>query len=62
MTSAEKHRTDDLDGAVVMPSPRLDVDELVRRTGDLLAAGVPLSLLLDLAEPPDSHALYAAER
>ena len=46
----------------VLPSPRLDVDELVRRTEALLAAGVPLSLLLDLAAPPDSALLYATER
>jgi hypothetical protein len=62
MTSAESTHRPVTDEAVVLPSPRLDVEELVRRTGDLLAAGVPLSLLLDLAEPPDSRALYAAER
>ena len=47
---------------MIMPSPRLEVDDLVRRTEALLAAGVPLSLLLDLAAPPDSAALYASER
>ena len=47
----------------VFPSPRLDVDDLVHRTEALLAAGIPLTLLMDLLEPdgPDSAALYAAE-
>ncbi len=49
---------------LILPSPRLDVDAMIRRTEALLAAGIPLSLLLDLAEPagPDSRALYATER
>jgi len=40
-----------------------DLPGLARRTRDLLAAGVPLTLLLDLAEPagPDSRELYVAE-
>lgn len=47
----------------VFPSPRLDVDDLVHRTEAMLAAGIPLTLLMDLLEPggPDSAALYAAE-
>lgn len=47
----------------VFPSPRLDVDDLVQRTEALLAAGIPLTLLMDLLAPegPDSAALYAAE-
>ena len=48
-----------------MPAPRptLDVGVLVRRTHDLLAAGVPLTLLLDLAEDgePRSRQRYADE-
>ena len=44
-------------------SDPLDHDVLVRRTQALLEAQVPLSLLLDLADPfgLDSSALYAAE-
>lgn len=40
-----------------------DLPGLAQRTRDLLAAGVPLTLLLDLAEPagPASHELYVAE-
>ena len=48
-----------------LPSPRhaVDVPGLVRRTHQLLAAGVPLTLLLDLADEagPRSAARYAAE-
>jgi hypothetical protein len=50
-----------------VPAPRattpLDVGVLVRRTHDLLAAGVPLTLLLDLAEDdgPRSQQRYAEE-
>ena len=41
----------------------VDVPVLVRRTHSLLAAGVPLTLLLDLADDagPRSRARYAAE-
>lgn len=41
----------------------VDVGVLVERTGALLQAGVPLTLLLDLGEPggPHSAAVYAAE-
>ena len=44
-----------------VPQPRhaVDVSVLVRRTQELLAAGVPLTLLLDLAEPTGPH---SAER
>ncbi len=43
--------------------PPLDIELLVRRTTCLLEAGVPLTLLLDLAEPagPHSPAVYVAE-
>lgn len=48
-----------------IPDPRrtLEVPTLVRRTQDLLAAGVPLTLLLDLAEDsgPRSQQRYAEE-
>ena len=45
------------------PLPAWEIDFLVRRTQSLLEAQVPLSLLLDLADPsgPDSQAMYAAE-
>ena len=45
------------------PYPPLDVEPLVRRTEALLRAGIPLSLLLDLAEPggPRSREVYATE-
>jgi hypothetical protein len=45
------------------PLPTWELEFLVRRTQSLLAAQVPLSLLLDLADPegPDSSAFYAAE-
>ncbi len=41
----------------------LDLPTLRARTADLLRAGVPLTLLLDLADPsgPDSVAAYAHE-
>ena len=51
-------------GRPVTPHPHetLDVPVLVQRTHDLLAAGVPLTLLLDLAEDePHSVQHYAAE-
>ena len=40
-----------------------DDDRLAGRTGALLAAHVPLSLLLDLADPcgPDSRDVFATE-
>ena len=43
--------------------PAVDVGVLVRRTHQLLAAGVPLTLLLDLADPsgPRSAARFASE-
>ena len=48
-----------------VPSPRhpVDVRVLVRRTSELLAAGVPLTLLLDLADErgPHSRTRYADE-
>lgn len=51
-----------------VPAPRtgrhdLDLPALVARTGALLAGGVPLTLLLDLADPagPRSRARYAEE-
>jgi hypothetical protein len=45
------------------PHEPLDVPALVRRTHDLLAAGVPLTLLLDLAEAagPRSAQRYQSE-
>ena len=41
----------------------IDIEALVHRTSCLLEAGVPLTLLLDLAEPagPHSTAVYVAE-
>jgi hypothetical protein len=49
--------------AVPVPHPSVDVAVLVRRTYGLLAAGVPLTLLLDLAEEdgPRSRQRYAEE-
>lgn len=47
-----------------VPAPRhpVDVSVLVRRTRGLLAAGVPLTLLLDLGdEDPHSQVRYASE-
>ena len=48
-----------------VPAPRhpVDVAVLVRTTSQLLRSGVPLTLLLDLAEPdgPRSRGLYADE-
>ena len=50
---------------VIEPSSGLEdvLEEGSRRVTALLKAGVPLSLLLDLAEPygPDSATLYATE-
>lgn len=48
---------------VPAPRPALDVSVLVRGTHDLLAAGVPLTLLLDLADDggPRSRQRYADE-
>ena len=49
----------------VLPRPRraVDLPTLREHTQSLLAAHVPLSLLLDLAEPhgPDSSGCYARE-
>lgn len=56
-----------MDDAVPRPTalrvPRRDIARRVRRTATLLAAGIPLTLLIDLLEPdgPDSKALYASE-
>ena len=46
----------------VEPHP-IDVPALRRRTGALLRSGVPLTLLLDLADPhgPDSPGRFANE-
>lgn len=48
-----------------VPAPRqvLDLQVLVRRTSDLLAAGVPLTLLIDLgdADGPHSSQRYVSE-
>ena len=43
--------------------PAVDLPTMAARTGALLRSGVPLSLLLDLAEPrgPRSDVLYGAE-
>ena len=43
--------------------PSLDLPALVARTESLLRGGVPLTLLLDLADPqgPRSGALYGQE-
>ena len=48
---------------VPVPRPSLDLQVLVRRTSDLLAAGVPLTLLLDLgaADGPHSSQRYVTE-
>lgn len=42
------------------PRP-LDLPVLAARTAALLAGHVPLTLMLDLAGPPTSEALYRAE-
>ena len=51
--------------AANVPGPRrvVDVPGLVQRTYQLLTAGIPLTLLLDLADAggPRSRELYAAE-
>jgi hypothetical protein len=50
--------------ALDVPSPRqADVARLVRWTSELLAAGVPLTLLLDLSDASGPHSAdrYAAE-
>lgn len=49
--------------ALVEDIPMPDVDEMVARTSALLADGIPLSLLLDLASPrgPHSAELWADE-
>lgn len=52
--------------APALPAPRrpsLDLPALAARTGALLRGGVPLTLLLDLADPrgPRSGALYGQE-
>lgn len=46
---------------LVQDTPMPDVDALVARTSRLLADGVPLSLLLDLAGGPHSEELWADE-
>ena len=43
------------------PSQHVDLPALAARTAALLAGHVPLTLLLDLAGPPASEALYRAE-
>jgi hypothetical protein len=48
-------RRDDLAGLLVEDIPMPDVDELIARTSALLSSGVPLSLLLDLADPTGPH-------
>ena len=55
--------TDPIPLPVPAPRPALDVAVLVRTTHDLLAAGVPLTLLLDLGDErgPRSRERYAAE-
>ena len=56
-----------MDRVVALPDPHphavADVPALVRRTHDLLASGVPLTLLLDLAEDggPHSRQHYVSE-
>ena len=49
--------------AVPVPRPQVDLPLLARRASALLEAHVPLTLLIDLAEPtgPRSQDLYAAE-
>ncbi|TAL26299.1 MAG: hypothetical protein EPN99_00475 [Frankiales bacterium] len=56
-----KHKIADLDAPAARPP--LDLQLLVRRTSGLLAAGVPLTLLIDLgdADGPHSAQRYAAE-
>lgn len=56
-----KHAIADLD--VPATRPALDLQVLVRRTSDLLAAGVPLTLLIDLgdADGPHSSQRYVTE-
>jgi hypothetical protein len=74
LSRQEAHRTTEEleDGMTVTPSrfpldlvvadePMPDVDELIARTSALLADGVPLSLLLDLAGGPHSEELWADE-
>ena len=39
----------------------LDVPVLVRRTHDLLASGVPLTLLIDLADEAGPHSTHRYE-
>lgn len=55
----------DLSGMSPVRTPRtVELPALARRTRDLLLAGVPLSLLIDLCEPggPHSRDLYVRER
>lgn len=56
-------RADELEKHVAQLHHPLDVEVLVRRTSALLHAGVPLTLLLDLAEPlgPDSSGRFTSE-
>ena len=50
--------------AVPVPRPQVDLPLLAARVPAMLEAGVPLTLLIDLAEPagPRSRDLYAAEQ
>ena len=56
---------DPLSAALHVPGPRhsADISVLVRRTHELLAAGVPLTLLIDLGEDrgPRSGRWYELE-
>ena len=48
----------------VSPRPQVDLPLLARRASRLLAAGVPLTLLIDLSDPagPRSHDMYESEQ
>ena len=52
-----------MDQTGVTARPAVELDLLVRRTSALLRAGIPLTLLLDLADPagPDSAGRFASE-
>lgn len=45
----------DLAGVVVQDTPMPDADRLIAQTYALLGSGIPLSLLLDLADPSGPH-------
>jgi hypothetical protein len=45
----------DLAGVVVQDTPMPDPELLVARTYALLGSGIPLTLLLDLADPSGPH-------